>query len=172
MARTFKRNRSTHGLQFVLEPGEAAVLTRLCEELNRLLDGDGDGDPEQPDPVLERLFPRAYLDPTEEEAEADWQRLVHGDLVDGRRKALASVEGTLAGATVKRGRFELTLSDEQAQDWLAVVNDARLALGTRLGVTEDLDLSGLDPDDPDTAPYAVYWWLGVLEERLVDTLSG
>lgn len=164
---TFRRNRSG-GFDVVLEAGEAAVLTRLCEELTTLLDGDepegGSG------PVLERLFPRAYLDPTEEEAEADWQRLVHGDLVDGRRKALASVEGTLAGATVKRGRFELTLSDEQAQDWLAVINDARLALGTRLGVTEDLDLSGLDPDDPDTAPYAVYWWLGVLEERLVDVL--
>ncbi len=53
-----------------------------------------------------------------------------------------------------------------------MINDARLALGTRLEVTEDLDLSGLDPDDPDTAPYAVYWWLGMLEERLIDALSG
>ncbi len=92
--------------------------------------------------------------------------------MDGRRKALATVEGTLAGAAVKRSRFELTLDDEQAQDWLAVLNDARLALGTRLGVTEDLDLSGLDPGDPDTAPYAVYWWLGVLAERLIEVLSG
>jgi hypothetical protein len=162
----FHRNRSA-GFDVVLEPGEAAVLTRLCEELTTLLAGDD----EQPDPVLERLFPRAYLDPTEEEAEADWQRLAHGDLVDGRRAALAIVEGTLAGATVRRGRFELTLSEEQALAWLAVLNDARLALGTRLGVTEDLDLSGLDPDDPDTAPYAVYWWLGVLEERLLDVMS-
>lgn len=165
----FRRNRSD-GYDVVLEAGEAAVLTRLCEELTTLLSGD-DHDAAD-DPVLERLFPRAYLDPTEEEAEADWQRLVHDDLVGGRRKALASVEGTLAGATVRRGRFELTLSEEQAQDWLAVLNDARLALGTRLQVTEDLDLSGLDPDDPDTAPYAVYWWLGVLEERLIDVLSG
>jgi hypothetical protein len=165
----FRRNRSG-GYDVVLEAGEAAVLTRLCEELTTLLSGD-EADPAD-DPVLERLFPRAYLDPTEEEAEADWQRLVHDDLLGGRRKALASVEGTLAGATARRGRFELTLSEEQAQDWLAVLNDARLALGTRLQVTEDLDLSGLDPDDPDTAPYAVYWWLGVLEERLIDALSG
>src|SRR5581483_2399991 len=166
---TFRRNRNAGGLDVVLEAGEAAVLTRLCEELTTLLSG-GEGDEETAAPVLERLFPRAYLDPTEEEAEADWQRLVHDDLVDGRRKALASVEGTLAGATVRKGRFELTLTDDQAQDWLAVLNDARLALGTRLKVTEDLDLSGLDPDDPDTAPYAVYWWLGVLEERLIDVL--
>ena len=169
----FRKNRQG-GFDVVLEAGEAAVVTRLCDELTSLLGGVGDDtDPDGPsDPVLERLFPRAYLDPTEEEAESDWQRLVHDDLVSGRRKALASVEGTLAGATVRRGRFELTLSDEQAQDWLAVLNDARLALGTRLEVTEDLDLSGLDPDDPDTAPYAVYWWLGMLEERLIEALSG
>jgi hypothetical protein len=158
-------------LDAVFEPGEAAVLTRLCEELTTLLAGDGTGD-EQSDPVLERLFPRAYLDPTEEEAESEWQRLAHGDLVDGRRRALSMVEGALAGATVRKGRFELTLGEEQAQAWLAVLNDARLALGTRLDVTEDLDLSGLDPDDPDTAPFAVYWWLGMLQERLIDVLSG
>jgi hypothetical protein len=166
----FRRNRS-NGYDVVLEAGEAAVLTRLCEELTTLLrDDEPAGDDEPADPVLERLFPRAYLDPTEEEAEGEWQRLVHGDLMDGRRQAVATMEGTLAGATVRRGRFELTLSEEEAQAWLAVINDSRLALGTRLQVTEDLDLSRLDPDDPDTAPYAVYWWLGVLEERLIDVL--
>jgi hypothetical protein len=172
VARTFKRNKSTRKLDVVLEPGEAAVLTRLCEELTTLLDADGtgDGDSEQADPVLERLFPRAYLDPTEEQAESDWQRFVHDDLVVGRRQAVQTVEHSLADALVRRGRFELSLNDEQAQAWLAVINDARLALGTRLEVTEDMNLSRLDPDDPDTAPYAVYWWLGVLEERLVDVL--
>jgi hypothetical protein len=172
VARTFKRNKSTRDLDVVLEPGEAAVLTRLCEELTTLLDpdGTGDGDSEQADPVLERLFPRAYLDPTEEEAESEWQRFVHDDLVDGRRRAVQTVERSLAGAVSRRGRFELSLDDEQAQAWLAVINDSRLALGTRLEVTEDMNLSRLDPDDPDTAPYAVYWWLGVLEERLIDAL--
>jgi hypothetical protein len=171
----FRRNRHD-GFDVLLEAGEAAVLTRLCEELTTLLNGDEGMEDEEgaatADPVLERLFPRAYLDPTEEEAEGDWQRLVHDDLVSGRRRSLASVEGTLAGAAVRKGRFELTITEDQAQDWLAVLNDARLALGTRLGVTEDLDLSGLDADDPDTAPYAVYWWLGVMEESLIDVLSG
>lgn len=166
----FRRNRS-NGYDVVLEAGEAAVLTRLCEELNTLFRDDEPAGGDQPaDPVLERLFPRAYLDPTEEEAEAEWQRLAHGDLLDGRRRALATLEGTLARATVRRGRLELTLDEEEVQAWLAVINDARLALGTRLQVTEDMDLSRLDPDDPDTAPYAVYWWLGVLEERLIEVL--
>jgi hypothetical protein len=167
----FRRNRAD-GYDVVLEAGEIAVLTRLCEELATLLsDDEAPGDDAQADPVLERLFPRAYLDPTEEEAEAEWQRLAHGDLLDGRRRSLAIVEATLAAATPRRGRFELTISEEEAQAWLGVINDARLALGTRLQVTEDMDLSRLDPDDPDTAPYAVYWWLGVLEERLLDVLS-
>ena len=173
---TFKRNRAS-GFDVVLEAGEAAVLTRLCEELTTLL-GAADEPAEAAelgeaaDPVLERLFPRAYLDPTEEEAEADWQRFAHGDLVDGRRRALATMEGTLAGAEIRRSRYELTLDEEQALAWLSVLNDARLALGTRLDVKEDMDLSGLDADDPETAPFAVYWWLGVLEERLIDVLSG
>jgi Domain of unknown function (DUF2017) len=170
VARTFKRNKSTRQLDVVLEPGEAAVLTRLCGELTALLDTDAGGGSERSDPVLERLFPRAYLDPTEEKAESDWQRFVHDDLVVGRRQAVQTVEHGLAGAEMRRGRLELSLDDEQAQAWLAVINDARLTLGTRLEVTEDMDLSRLDPRDPDTAPYAVYWWLGVLEERLIDVL--
>ena len=169
MPRTFKRNRSTRALDVVLDSAEAEVLTHLCEELTALLDAD-DAEAGQADPVLERLFPRAYLDPTEEEAESEWQRFVHADLVDGRRQAIQTVEQSLAGAQPRKGRLELSLDDEQAQAWLAVINDARLALGTRLEVTEDMDLSGLDPDDPDVAPYAVYWWLGVLEERLIDVL--
>ena len=173
MAKTFNRNKSTRKLDVVLEAGEAAVLTRLCQELTTLLDKDtaeSGEDSEQSDPVLERLFPRAYLDPTEEAAESEWQRFVHDDLVVGRRQAVQTVESTLAGAHARRGRLELSLDDEQTQAWLAVINDARLALGTRLEVTEDMDLSRLDPGDPDTAPYAVYWWLGVLEERLIDVL--
>jgi hypothetical protein len=176
VARTFKRSRHSEGLDVVLEAGEAAVLTRLCEELATLLDTDRTTDAEsaeegrRADPVLERLFPRAYLDPTEEEAEAEWQRFSHDDLMAGRRRSLETVEHTLAGAVERRGRFELTLDEEQSQAWLAVINDARLALGTRLEVTEDMDLSRLNADDPDTAPYAVYWWLGVLEERLIDVL--
>ena len=39
------------------------------------------------DAVTQRLFPRAYLDPTEEEAESQWQELVHDDLVEARLDA-------------------------------------------------------------------------------------
>jgi len=34
-----------------------------------------------------------------------------------------------------------------------------------------MDPARFDPDDPATAPFTVYWWLGYLEEHLVDTLA-
>jgi hypothetical protein len=171
MARAPFRRRH-HAIEVSLDLGEAAILTRLCNELSSLLSAPPAAGEESADPVLQRLFPRAYLDPTEEKAEADWQSLVHGDLVEGRHRALSTVQGRLAGAKPHRGRLEVTLTEDEAEAWLSVLNDARLALGTRLDVTEDLDFSGLDPDDPDTAPYAVYWWLGLLEEHLVEVLAG
>jgi hypothetical protein len=166
----FRRRRGA--IEAALDPSEAELLRGLCRQLSDLLDAGQD--PESPggaDPALERLFPRAYLDPTEEEAEAEWQRLVHGDLMDGRRRALAAMEQGLARDPDPRGRLVVTLTDEEAEAWLAVLNDARLTLGARLEVTEDFDLSGLDPTDPETAPYAVFWWLGLLEERLVAVLA-
>ncbi len=89
--------------------------------------------------------------------------------MDGRRRALTIVEGTLAAAMVRRGRFEMTLDEEQAQAWLAVINDARLALGTRLGSPRTRPV-GARSGRSGHRPYAVYWWLGVIEERLIDAL--
>lgn len=166
----FRRLRSG-GIEATLEKGEAAVLIQLCRELSGILPDPGPDVAGADDPVLTRLFPRAYLDPTEEEAETEWQRFARPELVEGRREAIETVLRTLAHAGQDRDHLEVTLSGEEAQTWLAVVNDARLALGTRLEVTEDTDPATLDPDDPATAPYAVYWWLGYLEEHLVDTLG-
>lgn len=156
------------GIEASLETGEAAVLIQLCRELSDLLPAAGEA---PDDPVVARLFPRAYLDPTEEGAESEWQRLAHPDLVDGRRQAVEVFLRTLARARQHRGGLDVTLTPEEADVWLSVVNDARLALGTRLEVTEDTDPADFDPDDPATAPFAVYWWLGYLEEHLVDALA-
>ena len=172
MARApFRRRRNA--IEVSLDLGEAAILTRLCNELSSLFSvPPAAAGEENADRVLQRLFPRAYLDPTEERAEAEWQQLVHGDLVEGRHRAVSTVQRGLAEGRAHRGRLEATLTEEEAEAWLAVLNDARLALGTSLDVTEDLEFSRLDPDDPDTAPYAVYWWLGLLEEHLVEVLAG
>ena len=54
------------------------------------------------------------------------------------------------------------------QAWLGVLNDTRLVLGTRLGVTEEEHV--LDPADPDAGAYALYQWLTMVQGDLVQEL--
>ena len=49
-----------------------------------------------------------------------------------------------------------------------MLNDLRLALGTRLGVTED-EPADIDPADPRAQIWAVYCWLPTLQDGLVQT---
>jgi hypothetical protein len=64
------------------------------------------------------------------------------------------------------------LDHESANAWLGAINDIRLALGVRLKVEnsshEELEL--LAPDDPLRGVYAVYTWLGWLQETLLSSL--
>ena len=135
-----------------LNEAERALLRMLHAELGTLLD-----DPDDPD--LQRLFPPAHDDP---ERDTEYQTLVHGQLVDGRMRALDTVERALDGDT---------LTPEQADAWLRVLNDLRLILGTRLDVTEETMLEELDPTDPHAQQYAVYAYLSWLQEQLVAALA-
>src|SRR2546426_10571 len=71
-----------------------------------------------------------------------------------------------------RGRAEVELAPEEVEAWLHVLNDARLALGARLGITEDPEAEEIDPSDPEAAAHAMYAWLTWLENDLVETLLG
>jgi hypothetical protein len=68
---------------------------------------------------------------------------------------------------------KVKLSGEQAEAWLRSLNDVRLALGVRLGVTDEFDglNEDLDADDPRFAYIQVYQWLAFLQESLVAALS-
>jgi Domain of unknown function (DUF2017) len=135
-----------------LNDAERAVLRMLHAELGTLLD-------EPDDPDLQRLFPPAHEDP---EREAEYRGLVGDQLVDGRTRALQTVERTLDAEK---------LTAEEADAWLRVLNDLRLILGTRLDVTEETMLGELDPRDPNAQQYAVYAYLSWLQEQLVAALS-
>ena len=166
MSRRFRRR--GEGLVVSLTEPEAELLRNIPEELRPVLEAGRDPD----DPVRERLFPRAYLDPTEDLAEQEWQELVHPELIRERLKALERLAETLSRATTRKGRVEIEIDADEAQAWLGALNDARLALGTRLGVTEDLDQAELPSDHPDAAAYAVYGWLTWVQGDLVETLLG
>jgi hypothetical protein len=150
-----------------LQPEELELLRSLPDQLREVLEGPAE------DPARERLFPRAYLDPTADVDEAQWQEFAHPELVDGRLAALALITDTLARAEVagRNGEWrEIALTPDEAQAWLGVLNDTRLVLGTRLGVTDDE--RAIDPSDPNAPAYALYDWLTWLQGDLVEQLLG
>jgi hypothetical protein len=151
---------------------EVELLRQIPHELEAIYQGT------DPDPARDRLFPRPYLDPTEEEAEEQWNALVIPELLRERLEGLAAVLQILDGGTVvrtvsDRQQTEVTLGPEDLQLWLGVINDARLTLGSRLEITDDTNHREqweLSPDDPETPARAAYLWLTTLQELLVETM--
>jgi hypothetical protein len=112
------------------------------------------------DPVLQRLFPRAYVDDPERSAE--FAHMVHDDLLAQRMAAVDTMERTIEADR---------LSEDEVAAWLATINDVRLMLGVRLEVTEAS--TPLDFEDDDRArSYAMYAFLSWLEEDVVSALAG
>jgi Domain of unknown function (DUF2017) len=144
--------RDPAGVRLHFDEHEVLLLRELLAELEALL-----GDPD--DPAVRRLFPPAHAD---RESEEQYRSLVRDQLVAGRSSALAAMRDTL-------GRE--TLSVEEADAWLRVLNDLRLVLGTHLDVTEDIDYEDLDPRDPRGRDLAVYGYLSWLLEQLVEALG-
>ena len=138
-----------------LADGERDLLARLVPQLRELLLDAEDG----PDPSLRRLFPTAY--PDDPERDAEYHQLVHDDLLGRHQAALDTLEATIQ---------ETRLDEEQLVAWMGAINDLRLVLGTRLDVSEDTDLD-VDPEDPDSAALAVYGYLGFLLEHVVAALA-
>jgi hypothetical protein len=169
MAAVFKRIGGNR-LRFRLSLEEVALLQDLPEQLRALLNDQGDGPAgEGADPVARRLFPPAYLDPADAEQDAEFQRLMHDDLLRSKLDQLDLVSQTLARGSVTSRRWTVELSEEEAAAWLGVLNDVRLALGVRLDITEDFDAPVDLPGQPPELQLLAY--LGWLEEHLVEALS-
>ena len=140
---------------------EAGALAHIAGELLEAL-----REPE--DEALKRLFPPAYeQDPLREEEFAVMTRL---DLTERKRAHAQAVIDSLAGATRKRDRVSARLDADRAQAWLGLLNDARLVLGNRIGVTEDLEPEALPADDPRAPAHNLYVYLSGLEWALVEAL--
>lgn len=116
------------------------------------------------DPVLARLFPDAYRE--DQGASAEFRRYTEAGLREGKRAAAEVVLETLGDGG------DVLLDAEQAQAWLKALNDLRLALGTRLDITEETleQMPSFDWDDPRNAGYAAYDWFTYLQEGLVRAL--
>lgn len=145
-----------------LAPQEMQLLEQMPSQLREVFDAPAT------DPGAARLFPRAYLDPTEEEAELEYEALVQPDLLRQRLDALTLVTASFDRAITAGEWHEIALTPDDVAAWLGVLNDLRLVLGTRLGVTEDE--RQMDDHDPNLAAFAVYDWLTYLQGELIEQL--
>jgi hypothetical protein len=148
---------------------EVEALRDLAAQVAQVLGG---GVPEHgTDPIRDRLFPRAYVDPTEDRAETDFQSVVHEDLVRAKSDAVAALLVKLGEPTGRRDRLTLELDRAGVEQWVGALNDVRLTIGVVLGVTEDDgDDDDLAPDDPRAAGMATYHWLTWVQGTLVEVL--
>ena len=140
------------GYRLRLTQPERDLLQALPGQLMELLETD--------DPSLRRLKPPAYGD--DAEASAEYTAMVGDDLLEGRRLALATMART---ATADR------LTEDELGSWLTAINDVRLVLGTRLGVTDDTQGFMPSADDPQAPEWVAYNYLSWLQEEVVAALS-
>lgn len=129
------------------------LLVDLGDQLDAMLDDDA--------PELRRLFPTAYAG--DEEKDAGYQILARSSLTDQRRAAIE---------TVKRTADSEVLTEDELTDWMALTNDLRLVIGTRLDVSEDDDESDLDPESPEANLLEIYHLLSAVLHEIVAALSG
>jgi hypothetical protein len=113
------------------------------------------------DPAVARLNPSAC--PDDAEVDAEFRRLLGDDLMKGRLEALAALEDTVDSPR---------LDEAQALAWMRAINDVRLLLGTRLDVSEDPVDRQVSPDDPRASAFALYDYLSLLTQELVEALEG
>jgi Domain of unknown function (DUF2017) len=149
-------------------PGEpdGADIAALEALLHQPAGSPGESPAAPEDPVLARLLPDGYRD--DPEAAGEFRRYTESGLRSGKQQAAQEMLDTLPDAG---GRIQLT--QDQAVAWLKALNDVRLALGVRLGVTEDFEeqWASLNAEDPQWAAFEVYAWLGAVQESLVQALA-
>jgi len=133
--------------------------------LEAMVHGPGADKPPE-DPVLARLLPDGYRD--DPEAAGEFRKYTEPALRSAKHQAAQEMLDTLPE---EGGRIQLT--QDQALSWLKALNDVRLALGVRLGVTEEFEeqWGRLKPDDPQWSAFEVYAWLGAVQESLVQALN-
>ena len=129
----------------------------LAQVLDLLADVDGQ-EPESGDPAARRLNVPVYLD--DERSNDEWWRLMGDELSSSRASDRKLYAGVL-------GKKESRLTEEEADAFLRVINEGRLAFAARLGLEVEEDHDRL-PD----AERAALDYMGWVLEDLTITLMG
>lgn len=186
--RKWRRVETVDGARFVsqLDPHEVALLTNMATSVQEMLDhrqsaapsdplealtGIRTGNPDPPqDGTMRRLLPDFVK---------DQEQRGNGVMDNGALRSLhepAIIDAKIAASqrlieTLPDGGGRVELTEDDAQAWIAAVNDVRLALGTILAIGPD-GPDRLPAGHPMAAHLEVYHWLTVLQEYLVLGLMG
>lgn len=168
-------DRTDGGMRVTMEEVEVAILQDLAGQLLSLTAPEAsaiDSDPlaqmvgidphatKPTDPVLSRLYPDAY--PDDPDASLEFRRFTERSLRD------ASAERANRIIQIISENSELELMDDQWRDLVGFLNDLRLALGTRLEITESFEAQEFDHADPRAALLDLYGWLTWMQETLIE----
>ncbi|WP_433611889.1 DUF2017 domain-containing protein [Prescottella agglutinans] len=188
--RTWTRKNSLGGMKLrsEMDAHEAAVLRSLVSSVTGLLEerassaptdelaaltGMRTGNSDTPsDAVLARLLPDFQRadpdapdnDPERSNVNSALRSLHEPDIIDDKIAA-----GAVMLQTVPAEGGKVALTPEQADAWLAGLNDIRLALGTNLGIDADTP-DELEEGDPRAPHLDVYHWLTWMQDSLVQAL--
>jgi hypothetical protein len=150
---------------FTPGPESADPFDQLVKDLQ--------ADPDQPeisdDPALKRLFPNAY--PHDAHASSDFRRFTERDLKT-KKVTEAQVVLDRLGQT-GLGSHDLRIPPAEVDAWLRTLTSVRLAVATRLDITDSESaerLAELPDDDPRAYMVSVYEWLGFAQETLLSAL--
>jgi hypothetical protein len=154
-----------HGdaIRMELDDGEVALLRELHEQLRRWL-----ADPDPADPVMARLFPPCA--PEDDLVDAEVRALIFEDLLAERIAGLDEVIAIIDRGRARSGRVRVDLDEDEPSLLLGVLNDIRLALGARIGITT-LDRNEVDEDHPAAWGLLVMDHLAFLQEQLIRLLD-
>lgn len=146
------------GARYEIDLGDEGreLVVRLLGQLRDLLVSGAES------PALRRVFPPAYHLADDAEADAEYRRLMHDELVASRLAALQTVVDVLQqpGSVDEAGLMAFMQS----------LNTMRLVLGTVLDVQED-DEEDIDPDDEMAAERHLYGYLSYLLGEAVIAIS-
>jgi hypothetical protein len=141
------------GILVTLDPDDLDFLQQIPEFLDQL------GDPEE-DPAAARLEVPVYLD--DPEASAEWWRLMSGELFQSR-----VADRSAFGLILDASTAGTTASIPEAEAFLRVLNEARLALAARLSVDVAEDYENLLEADRGALDY-----LASMQQFLLAALWG
>jgi hypothetical protein len=173
--------RTSRGIHATFSAVEVEVLRHLIDQVLELLVESGpdlhtddplalsmgisSSDRLPDDPAVARLLPDAYENP---EHAGEFRRYTEHGLREGKVSRLRELQGALADD----GRSVL-LDDDRAEAAAMAINDLRLTLGVRLEIDDDAEerFAALPDDDAGKGAYAVFAWLGWLQQTLIDALE-